>query len=163
MFGRLWRRLRVLWRLATTERATPRQIALAAFLGAFVGSTPVIGFHGWIAVGLATALRLNRLYAFLGSRVSSPLVLPFIVIAEIQLAHRVRCGEFIALTRADVLEHAKGMLLDWCLGTAPVALIVGTIAGAAAYGLAVLRRRRKKIFGELEGQRPSNETVSVSR
>jgi uncharacterized protein (DUF2062 family) len=162
MFGRLWRRFRVLWRLATTERATPRQVALATGLGAFIGSTPVIGLHGWIAVGLATVLRLNRLYAFLGSRVSSPFVLPFIV-TEIQIAHRVRCGEFIALTRADVLDHAKGMLLDWCIGTLPIGAIVGVALGVTAYGLAVLRERRKRKIGELEGQRPSNETVSVSR
>ena len=163
MFGRLWRRFRVLWRLATTERATPRQVALAVGLGAFVGSTPVIGLHGWIAVGLATALRLNRLYAFLGSRVSSPFVLPFIVIAEIEVAHWVRCHELIALTRADVMQHARGMLLDWCIGTLPIALLVGSLSGIAAYALAVLRDRRKKNRGELEGHRPTNETVSVSR
>jgi uncharacterized protein (DUF2062 family) len=163
MFGRLWRRFRVLWRLATTERATPRQVALAVGLGAFIGSTPVVGLHGWIAVGLATVLRLNRLYAFLGSRVSSPFVLPFIVIAEIEIAHRVRSGEFIALTRSNVLEEAKSLLLDWCLGTAPIALVVGTLVGAAGYGLTVLRDRHKRKLRELEGQRPSNENVSVSR
>jgi len=141
MFGRLWRRLRILWRLATTERATPRQVALAVGLGAFIGSTPVIGLHGWIAVGLATALRLNRLYAFLGSRVSSPFILPFIIIAEIQIAHRVRCGEFIALTRTDVVHHAKGMLLDWCIGTIPIGLAIGVTMGALGYAVTITRTR----------------------
>ena len=148
MFGRLWRRFRVLWRLATTERATPRQVALAAGLGAFIGSTPAIGLHGWIAVGLATALRLNRLYAFLGSRVSSPFVLPFIIIAEIQIAHRIRCGEFIALTRADVMQHAKGMLLDWCIGTVPIGLAVGALCGALGYFLTRMRLRARRSISE---------------
>jgi uncharacterized protein (DUF2062 family) len=148
MFGRLWRRFRVLWRVATTERATPRQVALAVGLGAFVGSTPVIGLHGWIAVGLATVLRLNRLYAFLGSRVSSPVVLPFIVIAEIELAHRVRCGEFIALTRSNVLEQAKGLLLDWCIGTIPVGLAVGALTGALGYLITRTRLRALRSTSE---------------
>jgi uncharacterized protein (DUF2062 family) len=148
MFGRLWRRFRTLWRIATTERATPRQVALAVGLGAFIGSTPVIGLHGWIAVGLATALRLNRLYAFLGSRVSSPIVLPFIVIAEIELAHRVRCGEFIALSRADVLDQAKTLLLDWCIGTIPIGLAVGALCGAIGYGITRMRLRARRSTSE---------------
>jgi uncharacterized protein (DUF2062 family) len=159
MFGRLWRRFRVLWRLATTERATPRQVALAVGLGAFIGATPVIGLHGWIAVGLATAMRLNRLYAFLGSRVSSPFVLPFLVIAEIQLAHRARCGEFIALTRADVLAHAPGMLLDWCLGTIPVGLAVGVLLGAVGYVVTSMRLRARRSPSECP---PSNSPAHPS-
>ncbi|HEY1958518.1 MAG TPA: DUF2062 domain-containing protein [Polyangiaceae bacterium] len=134
-------RLRTLWRLATTERASPRQIALAFGVGAFIGSTPVIGFHGWIAVGTATALRLNRLYTFLGSRVSSPVVLPFIVLAEIEIAHRIRCGAFLALDRHDVLAHAKTLLLDWILGTIPVGLAVGLVCGALGFAVATLRSR----------------------
>ena len=145
MFGRFWRRIVELWRLATRERASPREVALAVGLGAFVGSTPLIGFHGWIAVGLATLFRLNRLYAFLGSRVSSPVILPFITLAEIQLAHRVRCGAFVALTKDDVLRNAKGLLLDWCLGAIPVGLAVGVALGVLGYVLALARLRRKPL------------------
>jgi len=148
MFGRLWRRFRTLWRLATTERATPRQVALAVGLGAFIGSTPVIGLHGWIAVGLATALRLNRLYAFLGSRVSSPFVLPFIVIAEIEIAHLVRCGELVALTRSNIFEEAKTLLLDWCLGTIPIGLAVGALTGALGYFITHMRLRARRSISE---------------
>lgn len=145
MLQRWLARLKTLWRLATTERATPRQIALAFGVGAFVGSTPVVGFHGWIAVGVATALRLNRLYAFLGSRVSSPLVLPFIVLAEIELAHRVRCGVFLALDRHHILSQAKTLMLDWCLGTLPVGLAIGLVAAAIGWALATLRVRNKRL------------------
>ncbi|HSQ63792.1 MAG TPA: DUF2062 domain-containing protein, partial [Polyangiaceae bacterium] len=95
-------RVRTLWRLAKTERATPPQVAWAVGLGVFAGCTPALGLHGWIAVGAATLFRLNRLYAFLGSRVSSVFVLPWIVLCEVQLAHRVRTGSFLALTKSDV-------------------------------------------------------------
>jgi uncharacterized protein (DUF2062 family) len=131
--------------MATTERATPREVAFAVGMGVFLGSTPAIGFHGWLAVGTATVFRLNRLYAFVGSRVSSPVVLPFIVIAEIEVAHRARCGAFIALTKGDVLAHARGLLLDWCLGAVPVGLALGVSFAALGYGLALLRIRRKRL------------------
>ena len=143
MLRRWWTKLRNLWRLAWTERTTPRELGLALALGALIGSTPVIGFHGLIAMALATLLRLNRLIAFLGSRLSTPFVLPFIVLAEIELAHRVRCGEFVHLTTHDVLAHAHGLLLDWCLGTIPVGLALATIAGLLGYGLGWLRLKRK--------------------
>ncbi len=148
MFGRLWRRLVMVWRLATRERATPREVGLAVGLGVFIGSTPVIGLHGWIAVALATLFRLNRLYAFLGSRVSSPVVLPFIALAEIQLAHRVRCGELLTLTKDDVLGQAKTLLLDWCLGTIPVGLALGVLFGLAGYAITRMRLRSRRSTSE---------------
>jgi uncharacterized protein (DUF2062 family) len=132
-------RLRTLFRLARTERASPRGVALALGLGAFVGATPAVGFHGWLAVGAATALRLNRLYAFLGSRISSPVVLPFVVLAEIEVAHRARCGAFLAMTSADVLRQAPGLLVDWLLGTLPVGLAIGCVFAALGYALTRVR------------------------
>ncbi len=148
MLRRLLDRLRTLWRLARSERAAPHQVALALGLGAFVGSTPAVGFHGWLAVGAATALRLNRFYAFLGSRVSSPVVLPFIVLAEIELAHRVRCGAYVALDRHHVLAQAKTLLLDWTLGALPVGLLVGLLTGALGFAIAKVRdaRLRSKLL-----------------
>jgi len=141
MLRRWLARLRTLWQLATTERAKPHEVGLALGLGAFIGSTPVIGFHGWIAVGAATALRLNRLYAFVGSRVSSPVVLPFIVLAEIEIAHRVRCGAFLALDRHHVLAQAKTLMLDWLIGTLPVGLAIGLLCGALGFSIAKIRYR----------------------
>ncbi len=135
-------RVRTLWRLAKTERATPPQVAWAVGVGVFVGCTPALGLHGWIAVGAATLFRLNRLYAFLGSRVSSVFVLPWIVLGEVQLAHRVRTGSFLALTKSDVLAKARDFVLDWGLGTIPIGAALGASFAAAAYAWARRRARR---------------------
>lgn len=135
-------RVRTLWRLAKTERATPPQVAWAVGVGVFVGCTPAIGLHGWIAVGAATLFRLNRLYAFLGSRVSSIFVLPWIVLCEVQLAHRLRTGSFLALTKDDVLSKARDFLLDWCLGTLPVGGLLAAAFAVAAYAWASRRAPR---------------------
>src|SRR5690242_7009139 len=97
MFARLLQRLRSLWLLVLSERAAPREIGLAVALGVFVGSSPALGFHGWAAVGLATLLRLNRLWAFCGSRISNMVTLPWIAFAEVEVAHRARTGEWVDL------------------------------------------------------------------
>ena len=92
MFRRLWDRIKRLWSLAKSERASPREIGWAVAIGAFAGCTPAIGFHGGLALALATLFKKNRLFAWLGSRISNMVFLPFIVIAEVQVAHYARTG-----------------------------------------------------------------------
>jgi uncharacterized protein (DUF2062 family) len=139
------RKLRDLWVLAKTERATPRQIGFAVALGVFVGCSPAVGFHGGLAVGCATVLRLNRLWAFLGSRTSAFFVLPLITYAEVQTAHHLRTGEWITLDRARVLEHGTELLADWFLGMIPVGGALATALGFLAYAIADRRARARKM------------------
>jgi uncharacterized protein (DUF2062 family) len=136
---RLWEKLKRLWTLAKSERASPRQIAWAVGMGAFIGCTPAVGIRPWLAIGLATLARMNRLFAYLGSHTSNVVFMPFIVLAEVQLSHRVRTGAWASIDRPHILDQAPTLLLDWCLGTIPVGLAVGLALGMLAYALA--RRR----------------------
>ena len=68
----------------------PREVAWSVAVGVFCGCSPFIGLHMWMALGLATALRLNRLWAFVGSRVSSSILVAWIAFSEVELAHRLR-------------------------------------------------------------------------
>lgn len=140
---RLWEKIKALWKLARSERASPREIGWAVAIGAFAGCTPAMGAHGWLAIGLATLFKKNRLFAWLGSRISNMIILPFIAIAEVQVAHRLRTGEWAVLERATVLEKAPSLLLDWCLGTIPVGIAIGAFFGLLAWGIAALRDRRR--------------------
>lgn len=145
MFRRLWEKLKLLWKLAKSERATPREIFWAVFVGVFAGCTPAVGVHGPLALGMATVFRKNRLFAWLGSRISNMLFLPFIAIAAIQLSHRLREGAWLALDRATVLEQAGELLLDWCIGMFPVGFGLGAIVGGIAYWFAARRDRRRAL------------------
>jgi uncharacterized protein (DUF2062 family) len=122
--------------MALNERASPGGIGWSIGVGVFVGCTPLIGFHAGVAVVAATLFRLNRLWAFVGSRVSFFLIMPWIVLAEIQSAHRLRTGTWAPLFTENVLEHAREWLLDWCTGTllvgGPLALALGFLAYALA-------------------------------
>jgi len=148
VFRRLWEKLKTLWRLAKSERASPTEIAWAVGIGVFVGCTPAIGFHGWLAIVVATVFKKNRLFAWLGSRISNFVILPFIALAAVQVAHRVRTGAWLVVDREHVLDHAHDLLLDWCLGTLPVGGALALVCALASYALA--RRRARNSAPELD-------------
>lgn len=143
MFGRLWQRLKLLWKLAKSERAASREIGWAVALGVFAGCTPAVGFHGGLALALATIFRKNRLFCWIGSRVSNVLTLPFVAYAQVQVAHWLRTGAFLDVDRRQILEHWTDVVLDWILGTIPVGGGLSLLLGLAAYGWAKRRRRRQ--------------------
>ena len=129
---RRWLQVSVdVWERAKSEHSAPRQVGWSVAVGVFSGCTPFLGFHMWIALALATLFRLNRLWAFLGSRISFTPVLAAIAFCEIESAHRLRTGAWASLTPHDALGHGKELLGDWLLG----ATIVGG-GFASGFGLA---------------------------
>jgi uncharacterized protein len=140
LFRRLYTSLKTLWLLALRERATPSGIAASVAVGVFAGCTPFIGFHLWIALFAATLFRLNRLWAALGSRISFFLVLPWIVLAEVQTGHRLLTGEWAPLLSSNAVARANEWFGDWCLGSIPVGGALAFVVGALAYAFA---KRRK--------------------
>jgi uncharacterized protein (DUF2062 family) len=151
-------RLKAIVHLARSERATPREIALAVAIGAFVGCSPAIGLHGWLAVGLATLLRKNRLFAFLGSRVSFFLTLPWIVLAEVQIAHRLRVGVWADLSPKTAVADAHLLLLDWVLGWIPVGLALAALTAPLGYAWGKRRARREREAAVLATEEPTERT-----
>ncbi len=136
MLRRTLEGLKRLWLAALRERATPLGVAAAVAVGVFAGCTPLVGFHAGVALVLATVLRLNRLWAVVGSRVSFFPLLPWIALAEIQAGHRLRTGEWATLLAADAREPARQWLRDWVIGCVPVGLALGLALGVVAYALA---------------------------
>ncbi|MBX3258479.1 MAG: DUF2062 domain-containing protein [Labilithrix sp.] len=143
MLRRLWEKIKTLWKLAKSERASPREIGWAVAIGAFAGCTPAMGVHGPLAIGLATLFKKNRLFAWLGSRISNMVFLPFIVLAEVQVSHRLRTGEWLVLERYEVIDQAGTLLLDWCIGTIPVGVAIGGVMGVLSWAFALRRDRRR--------------------
>jgi uncharacterized protein (DUF2062 family) len=143
LLRRLWAQIRRLWALAKSERASPREIGWAVAIGAFAGCSPAVGFHGGLALALATLLRKNRLFAWLGSRISNMFFLPFIAIAEVQVSHRIRTGAWVTIDRQHVVDQVGDLLLDWCLGMVPVGGTIALVMGLASWALARRRDRRR--------------------
>jgi uncharacterized protein (DUF2062 family) len=145
---RLQVRARDLWHRARSERASPREIAWAVFIGVFSGCTPAIGVRPIIALGLATLFRKNRLFAYLSSHITSNwLVIPWIILIEVQLAHRLRFGDFVTLDisrdRSDLVHQASNLLVDWVLGSILFGTACAAFIAVSAYGIASWRQQRR--------------------
>jgi uncharacterized protein (DUF2062 family) len=138
-------RLRILWTRLKEEHATPREIGWAVAIGVFAGCTPAIGVHGWVALALATLFKKNRMWTWIGSRISNVIVLPWIVLVEIQISHRLRTGEWVHLNVDNAVETAQKLLLDWCLGTIPVGAALGALFGMIAFAIARYRLTRRRL------------------
>jgi hypothetical protein len=110
-------------------------MAVAAFLGLFLGASPLLGVRSWLALLSATLVKVNRLYAYLLSHVTANwLVTPWVMLAEIQVAHRLRRGAWLALDVEAVRTRGAELALDWCLGW----ILVGGAVGAAGAVITLL-------------------------
>jgi len=159
LFRRLLVRIKTLWNLARNERASPKELAWAIALGVFAGCTPAVGVHGWLALGLATLFRKNRLFCWIGSRVSNFLILPWIVIAEVQLSHRLRTGGFVELHESDALEKAPTLILDWILGSIPVGIALAALVGVLSFYAFRFRDRRRAAREAREAKEKDEEVT----
>jgi len=149
-FVRLHEAVLAFWERAKSERSSPRELGLSVGVGAFVACTPLLGLHVWLALGLATLLRLNRLWTLIASRLSSTPVLAVTTYCEIETAHRLRTGRWVPLTLQAALDHGRELLFDWVLGTAIVGGLVAVCAGLVAYGVARWRRDARAASGSPE-------------
>jgi uncharacterized protein (DUF2062 family) len=148
-------RLRELFDRARSEHSSPPKVGFSVAAGVFSGCTPFLGLHMWIALGLATIFRLNRLWAFLGSRTPILPVFMWIAFCEIELGHRLRTGSWAAIEPREALTHGPQLFHDWLLGAAFVATTLGALAGLLAYRLASRPISLRRLSGLL---RPSSES-----
>ena len=139
LLRKLWKRVQALWVQVWNENASPRQVGWAIAVGVYCGTSPFWGLRWLLAVGFATVFRLNRLLTYVGSRLSSNFVVTVpMALLEVQLAHKLRTGEFLSIGRADfeaieapndLLEKVKGILefvlrilVDFTLGSVIVGI-----------------------------------------
>jgi uncharacterized protein (DUF2062 family) len=132
--------LRETWALAKREPSSPVEIALSVGVGVFAACTPFLGLHMWIAMGVATLLRLNRVWAFLASRCTFMPIFAGVAFAEIEVAHRIRTGAWLALVPSEAVARAPQLLWDWGLGTLIVGGGLAAAAAGGAYAIASVRR-----------------------
>jgi uncharacterized protein (DUF2062 family) len=129
---------------------SPERVAAAIAMGIGVGFSPFIGFHIWIALGLAFVLRLNKIDAALGQFAGNPWTLPAVY------AFGYRLGRWILhydrrsvprlawdrLLHSDFWQAFKGpafapRLLSFLVGTTVIAVAIGL--AAYIFFLAILR------------------------
>ena len=102
-------------------------------LGVFVGLTPLWGFHTVVILFLASVLKLNKLLSYMGTHVSFPLFIPFIIFLSMVVG-----GPFVdeqaQFTYETLdLEFAKSHLLQYVIGSSILAASSSLVIGCSTY------------------------------
>lgn len=110
------------------RKDAPVKSALATAIGVFVGCMPVYGLHTLIVAGLAFLFRMNFIYLWLGTHISLPPLVPFLILGA-------------KYTSTLYLGHSPegifGISHDWIVGI----LIFATGASLVAFvGVYFLKR-----------------------
>ena len=140
-----WDFAKRLYRAALDENASPPEVGWAVGIGAFIGCSPALGFHGVVALFAATLFKKNRLFCWLGSRVCNVLTLPFIVGAEIEVARLLRTGQWLVIDRNTIVDQAPSLLLDWSIGTVPVGGVLALVLGFTCFFVSRFRAKRRNL------------------
>jgi uncharacterized protein (DUF2062 family) len=123
-----------------------------------------VGLHAAIALVLATALRANRLWALLASRVSILPVYLVIAFGEIEAGHFVRTGEVLRLSASEAFARRYEVLTEWLIGTLLVGSALAAAAGLLAYMCArAWHRHRRTRAGDAASTPVSSRTPDELR
>ena len=109
------------------EHAQPSRLGAAVAFGVWIGCTPFYGLQTVFGLGLATALRLNRLAVLLGTQISIPPLAPFLLFANAQVGALVLRGHWISLSMEAMRAAPSSRLVGELLGDL---LVGGAIVGA---------------------------------
>jgi uncharacterized protein (DUF2062 family) len=160
------KRARALWQRAKEERASPRQVGVSVGVGVLACFAPIPWTHVPLALLFSSVLRVNRVWAVVGSQIPSlfGLLRPLIMFAEIEVAHRLRTGEWLELDIGHAMAQAPRLMLDLFVGAGLLGAGAGLAAGlsAYAYGRRVMQRRRDALPPRTSGSPPSAPPARTS-
>ena len=144
MIRRFREQLHRLGKLVVTEHTSAGRVGWAVAIGVLIGCSPFYGLHILLCLGVAWALRLNKLIVYAAAHVSTPPLAPFIGFASIQLGEWVRFRRFVfpslaALRATPMVDLAKQFFLDWLIGGAVIGVIGGVVLGLLTYVILSLR------------------------
>jgi uncharacterized protein (DUF2062 family)/trans-aconitate methyltransferase len=137
-WDQLRHRLRELLYRLRVEGGTPGQQAAAVALGIFIGCTPLYGLHLPLCIIFARLLGLNRLKTYIAAHISTPVLLPFLLFAEIQVGRLLRGAQPLSIRPGQMKQdfdfwHWRAWGGDLLVGS----VVLGA-ALAALFGLITL-------------------------
>jgi hypothetical protein len=172
-----WKRRRKVLILDLLGREeSPERVAAAIAVGVAVGFSPFLGFHIWIALGLAILFRLNKIDAALGQFVGNPWTLPEIYALGYRLGRRVlhyspRSAPRLPwdrLLHSDFWKAFQGptfapRLLSFLVGTTIVAIAAGLATYVLCLSILRLYHRRHPRVAIRAAQRRTTDKLHVPK
>jgi len=121
------------------ENTSPRQLAAAAFLGVFLGATPLVFAHTITILFAAGFLRLNKVAAVGASQLCMPPLVPALCI---ELGYYLLNGTLLTEFTLETLGY-QGLqrLWEWLLGSLLLGPLLGGLTAAIVYLIARSLRR----------------------
>lgn len=108
---------------------TPFKAAVSFSLGIFFGIFPIYGLQAPAAILVASAVKLNRPLAFLGTNISCPPLLPFVIFAALKIGGTIFPDEAVVfssdLISQDLLRIGKSFIAG--------SIILSFFAGITAF------------------------------
>lgn len=119
--------------LQTNDTNEVKAASLA--LGVFIGIVPVWGFQTFLSIFLAVIFKLNKTISFVGSNISLPPFIPFIVLASLKV------GSFFVGESGEILidfdnisfDSIKNHLLQYIVGSTILATFMSVLLGLICY------------------------------
>ena len=134
----VWRPMRSL-RTLLRENTSPSQLALAAAMGVFLGTLPLIALHSLVIILTATYFRLNKVAALASSQLCMPPVVPALCI---EVGYLLRHGHFLTEISLKTLGYqALERLYEWLIGSLVLAPLLACLIGGTTFVLARLAAR----------------------
>ncbi len=172
-----WRRR---WKVLVLDllgrEESPERVAAAIALGIGIGFSPFIGFHIWIALGLAFLFRLNKIDAAIGQFAGNPWTLPPVYALGYRLGrrllnyphHSVPSLHWDRLLNRDFWKAFKGpafapRLLSYLVGTTVIAVFIGLASYALFLGILRLYHRRHPRVAIRAARRRTSEKLRLRR
>jgi uncharacterized protein (DUF2062 family) len=134
----VWRPMRSL-RTLLRENTSPTQLALAAAVGVFLGTLPLIACHTLVIILAANYFRLNKVAALASSQLCMPPVVPALCI---EAGYFMRHGRFLTEISLETLGYqALERLYEWLLGSLVLAPLLALLIGGMTLMMARLAAR----------------------
>ena len=135
---------------------SPTRVALAFAIGLFIAFFPILGIHTGMAIGIALALRLNKVAVLVGAWTNNPWTLAPMYTAGTLVGCFVLGVSPSSLAEVDWSLHGRAFYESLVAGFRPLLmpfivgnLLLGLVAGAVAFLVlrAVLVRHRRSSAG----------------
>ncbi len=120
------------FRLLMREHTSPLLVAVAVWLGVFLGALPLIACHTVVIIYVAHKLHLNKIIAVAASQLCMPPLVPALCI---EVGYFLRYGTFLTeLSSQTLVKELHLRLWEYLLGS----LLVGPLLGVLVAGLVYL-------------------------